>query len=134
MNAACSCINVFSGGKFSCSCSDLDVMWSALHVLVMNLTALFCVRCSESRLVLAIVWIGTAGYIRAGRMRVVYSLSLFRVLRCLNLFSFVRLVLAIAFLMFTWFLYPCICKVQFQYFPFCCVWVVVVSYYNVCCV
>ena len=77
--------SVFSGGKFSCSCSDLDVMWSALLVLVTNLTALF-VACSESRLVLAIVWIGTAGYIRAGRMRVVYSQSLFLVLRCLNLF------------------------------------------------
>ena len=95
MRAACSCRSVFSGGKFSCSCSDLDVMWSVLLVLVMNLTDLFCARCSESRLVLTIVWIGTAGYIKAGRMRVVYSLSLFLVLRCLNRFSFMRLVLAI---------------------------------------
>ena len=41
-------------------------MRSVLLVLVMNITALFCVRCSESKCVLATVWIGTAGYITMG--------------------------------------------------------------------
>ena len=68
----------------------------------MNLAALFCARCCESKLVLATVWIRTAGYINVGRMSVVYSLRLFLVLRCLNLFSLLRFVLAIAFRMFIW--------------------------------
>ena len=53
-------------------------------VLVVNLTALFCVLCSESKLVLATVWIWTAGYINVGRMRVVYCLRLFLVLRLVS--------------------------------------------------
>ena len=68
----------------------------------MNLTALFCDRCNESKFELATAWIGTAGYINVGRMRVVYSLRLFLVLRCLKLFSLVRFVLTIAFRMFIW--------------------------------
>ena len=55
MRAACLCRSVFIGGEFSYSCSDLDVMWSVLLVLVMNLTALLCVRCSASRLVMTTV-------------------------------------------------------------------------------
>ena len=94
VRAACSWRKVFSGGRLSCSCSDLDEMRSARLVLVMNLTALFCVRCSESMLVLATVWTCTAGYISVGRMGVVYILCLFLVLRCLNLYSLLRFMLA----------------------------------------
>ena len=65
------------------------MMRSTKLVLVMNLTALFCVLCSESKLVLA-----------TACKRVVYSLRLFLVSRCLNLFSLLRFVSAIAFLMF----------------------------------
>ena len=106
VRAACSCRRVFSGGRLSCSCSDLDEMRSARLVLVMNLSALFCARCSESMLVLATVWIATAGYIIVGRMSVVYSLCMFLVLRCLNLYSLLRFMLAIVFLMFTWLCIP----------------------------
>ena len=81
-------------------------MRSVLLVLVMNITALFCVRCSESKCVLATVWIGTAGYINVGRLRVVYSFCVFLVLRCLNLFGLLRFVFAIAFLMFIWLCIP----------------------------
>ena len=117
VRAACSCRSVFSGGRLSCSCSDLEEMRSASLVLVMNLTALFCVRCSESMFVLATVWTGTAGYISVGRMIVVYSLCLFLVLRCLNLYSLFRFVLAIAFLMFTWLCIPVRVKLSPNIFP-----------------
>ena len=72
-------------------------MRSTLLVLPMNLTALSYVLYGESKLVLPTVWIKTAGYINVGRMRVVYSLLLFLMLRCLNLFSLLRVLLAITF-------------------------------------
>ena len=72
-------------------------MRSTLLVLPMNLTALSYVLYGESKLVLPTVWIETAGYINVGRMRVVYSLLLFLMLRCLNLFSLLRVLLAITF-------------------------------------
>ena len=96
---ACSCRRVFSGGRFNCSCNDLDVLRSTLLVLMMNLTVLFCVRCSEIKLVVATMWLGTAGYIYVGGMRVVNSLSLFLVLRCLNLFSLLRFVFVLCIVM-----------------------------------
>ena len=77
-------------------------MRSTKLVLVTNLTSLFCVLRSESKLVLATVWIGTTGYISVGRMRVVYSLRLFLVLSFLNLFGSLRFVLGIVFIMFIW--------------------------------
>lgn len=76
-------------------------MPSIMRALVMNLTALFCVRRSDSKFVLATVCVGTDGYIR-----VVYSLSLFLVLMFSNLFSLVRFVLAIAYRMFIWLCIP----------------------------
>ena len=66
---------------------------------------------------LATVWIGTAGYIKVGRMRVVYSLRLFVVLSCLNKFSLLRL-LAIAFRMFIWLFIPVYKKLS-PIFPLC---------------
>ena len=103
------CMKVLSRGRFNCSCSDLDVMRSTLLVLVMNLTAFICVRCTKSKLELQ--------GIRVGRMRVVYCLRLFLVSRCLNLFSLMRYVLAIAFRMFIWLCIPVYEKLSFSIFP-----------------
>ena len=55
MRATCSFRRLFSGGKFNCSCKDLDAMRSTLLVLEMNLTVLFCVRCNKSKFELATV-------------------------------------------------------------------------------
>ena len=80
------------------SCSERDVRRSIKLVFVANLSALFCILCSLIICDGHNEFSGVAGYVSAGRISALYSLSFVFVLSFLNLCILLRLVSAICFL------------------------------------